>query len=129
MRRFILLAVAVLVAGLLPSPGLADETGNRPPSSSCRLADDVRHVIFVQIDNTHFTRDTPNVPSDLEQMPHLLNFLENQGTLIANTATDILTTLSGLYRDPMGIPISTLFRHYGPEIKGNTACSAQRREF
>jgi len=132
MRRFILLAVAVLVAGLLPSPGLADETGNRPPSSSCRLADDVRHVIFVQFDNTHFTRDTPNVPSDLEQMPHLLNFLENQGTLLANhhtpliahTATDILTSLSGLYGDRMGIPISNSFRFYKSDGTGNTLSSA-----
>ena len=32
----------------------------------------VKHVIYVQFDNTHFVRDNPNVPSDLEQMPHLL---------------------------------------------------------
>ena len=36
----------------------------------------IKHVIYVQFDNTHFTRDNPNVPSDLEQMPNLLNFLE-----------------------------------------------------
>jgi len=132
MRRFILLVVAVLVAGLLPSPGLADERGNRPPSSGCRLAGDVQHLIFVQFDNTHFTRDTPNVPSDLEQMPHLLNFLENQGTLLANhhtpliahTATDILTSLSGLYGDRMGIPISNSFRFYKSDGSGNTLSSA-----
>src|SRR5690348_14134407 len=31
----------------------------------------IKHVIYIQFDNVHFTRDNPNVPSDLEQMPHL----------------------------------------------------------
>jgi hypothetical protein len=43
------------------------------------------------------------VPSDLEQMPHLLNFLLNNGTvsgnhytpLISHTAQDIVTSLTG----------------------------------
>lgn len=38
----------------------------------------IKHVIYVQFDNTHFRRDNPNVPSDLEQMPHLLNFIREQ---------------------------------------------------
>ncbi|HKF19688.1 MAG TPA: hypothetical protein VKF14_21220 [Candidatus Dormibacteraeota bacterium] len=132
MRRFIVFAVAVLLPGLLPVPGLADAAASRPSSSSCRLAQGVRHVIYVQFDNTHFTRDTPNVPSDLEQMPHLLNFLESQGTLLANhhtpliahTATDILTSLTGLYGDRMGIPISNSFRFYRSDGSGNTLSSA-----
>jgi hypothetical protein len=33
-----------------------------------------KHVINIQFDNTHFRRDNPNVPSDLEQMPHLLRY-------------------------------------------------------
>src|SRR5438128_7932319 len=32
----------------------------------------IQHVIYVQFDNTHFRRDNPDIPSDLEQMPHLL---------------------------------------------------------
>src|SRR5438045_8618803 len=32
----------------------------------------VRHVIYVQFDNTHFVRHNPNVPSDLPRIPHLL---------------------------------------------------------
>ena len=36
-------------------------------------------MIYVQFDNTHFLRDNPDVPSDLEQMPHLLNFIEDNG--------------------------------------------------
>ncbi len=64
----------------------------------------IKHVIYVQFDNTHFLRDNPNVPSDLEQMPHLLNFIKDNGTLLANdhtvlishTATGILTSLRRL---------------------------------
>ena len=33
-------------------------------------------------DNVHFFRDNPNVPSDLEMMPNLLNFFENNGTFL-----------------------------------------------
>ena len=132
MRRFMLLAIAVPFLGLPPVPALADEAGSRPASSGCRLAHDVQHLIFVQFDNTHFTRDNPNVPSDLEQMPHLLNFLENEGTLLANhhtpliahTATDILTSLTGLYGDRMGIPIANSFRFYRSDGSGNTLGSA-----
>ena len=43
----------------------------------------IKHVIYIQFDNVHFRRDNPNVPPDLEQMPHLLNFLTSNGTLLA----------------------------------------------
>jgi len=42
--------------------------------STCLLnspSGNIQHVIYIQFDNTHFTRDNPNVPSDLEQMPNL----------------------------------------------------------
>ena len=84
-------------------------------------------MVNVVFDNTHFTRDNPNVPSDLEQMPALLNFLKGQGTLltnehtplIAHTATDILTALTGVYGDNMGVPISNSYRYYLPN--GNSS--------
>src|SRR6476660_10245694 len=87
----------------------------------------VQHVIYVQFDNTHFTRDNPNVPSDLEQMPHLLNFIENNGVLLSNhhtpliahTATDILTTLTGVYGDRHGVPISNSFRYFNQNGTSN----------
>src|SRR5258708_2913040 len=74
----------------------------------------IRHVIHIQFDNVHFRRDNPSVPSDLEQMPHLLNFIEGNGTLLANehtplishTANDLLTGITGVYGDQHGIPIS-----------------------
>ena len=80
----------------------------------------IQHVIYVQFDNTHFLRDNPNVPSDLEQMPHLLNFIRGNGTLLTNdhtalishTATGILTSLTGVYPDRMGQPVSNSYRYF-----------------
>jgi hypothetical protein len=94
-------------------------------SSGCTLNSaqgNVQHVIYVQFDNVHFTRDNPNVPSDLEQMPNLLNFIEGNGTLltnqhtplIAHTANDIVTSLTGVYGDRQGIPVSNSFGFFKP---------------
>src|SRR5207302_5115371 len=47
----------------------------------------IKHVIYVQFDYTHFERDNPNVPSDLEQMPNLLNFIKSNGSLLTNHHT------------------------------------------
>ena len=82
----------------------------------------IKHVVYVEFDNVHFTRDNPNVPSDLEQMPNLLNFLENNGTLdagdhavlISHTANDILTTETGLYSDRDGIAVANNFGVFSP---------------
>lgn len=87
----------------------------------------IQHVIYIEFDNTHFTRDNPNVPSDLEQMPNLLNFLESQGTLLTNhhtplishTATDILTSLTGVYGDRHGVPVSNSFRYFNSDGTSN----------
>jgi hypothetical protein len=62
------------------------------------------------------------VPSDLEQMPNLLNFIKRNGTLdtgdhtvlISHTANDILTTQTGLYSDDDGIFIANSFGVFGP---------------
>jgi hypothetical protein len=78
---------------------------------------DIQHVIYVQFDNTHFRRDNPNVPSDLEQMPHLLDFLRNNGTLVTNdhtvlishTAGGILSSLTGVYPDRHGQTVSNSY--------------------
>lgn len=91
----------------------------------------VQHVIQIQFDNTHFVRDNPNVPSDLEQMPHLLNFIENNGVLLTNhhtplishTATDILTTLTGVYGDKHGVPVANSFRYFNPDGTSNLGVS------
>jgi hypothetical protein len=83
----------------------------------------IQHVVYLQFDNVHFTRDNPNVPSDLEQMPHLLNFLEGSGVLhsnhhtplISHTANDILTSLTGVYPDRHGVPVANSFRYFNPD--------------
>ncbi len=91
----------------------------------CRLNSahgQVQHVIYIQFDNTHFTRDNPNVPSDLEQMPNLLSFIEGNGVLLSNhhtplishTATDILTSFTGVYGDKMGVPVANSYRYFTP---------------
>jgi hypothetical protein len=91
----------------------------------------IKHVIYIQFDNVHFTRDNPNVPSDLEQMPNLLNFIKGNGVLetnhhtplIAHTATDILTSLTGVYGDKMGVPIANSFRYFNPNGTSNPGVS------
>jgi len=101
---------------------------------SCRLSSatgQIQHVIYVQFDNTHFTRDNPNVPSDLEQMPNLLGFIEGNGVLLSNhhtplishTATDILTSFTGVYGDRMGVPVSNSFRYFNPNGTTNLGVS------
>jgi hypothetical protein len=77
----------------------------------------IKHIIYIQFDNVHFTRDNPNVPSDLEQMPNLTNFLQSNGTLltqehtplISHTADDILTSLTGVYPDRHGQAVANSF--------------------
>jgi hypothetical protein len=53
-------------------------------------------------------------------MPHLLNFIQGNGVLMSNdhtqlishTATGILTSLTGVYPDRMGQPVSNSFRYF-----------------
>jgi hypothetical protein len=92
-------------------------------ATSCGLGHGVKHVIELTFDNVHFFRDNPNVPSDLQMMPSLLHFLEDNGTfasnnhtpLIAHTADDLLTTFTGLYGDRAGMPVSNSYRAYNTD--------------
>jgi hypothetical protein len=92
----------------------------------------IKHVIYLQFDNSHFRRDTQGVPSDLEQMPHLLNFLRGQGTLltndhtilIAHTAGGILSSFTGLYPDRNGITVSNSYRYFTGTGPTGTSSSA-----
>ena len=118
--------VGVAAAGLLVAVSSAGASvtsaaaGSRP---SCDLESQggrVQHVINIVFDNVHFTRDDPNVPSDLEQMPNLLNFITGNGTLISHqhtplishTGDDIVTQLTGLYGDQTGVPVANSFGYY-----------------
>lgn len=109
-RALVLTFGCALLAIVLATPAYAQCQLNSPSGQ-------IKHVVYIEFDNVHFTRDNPNVPSDLEQMPNLLNFLEQNGTLdagdhtvlISHTANDILTTQTGLYSDDTGIFIANNF--------------------
>ncbi len=116
--------VAVQIAG---AKGPKHASG----ASSCQLGNGVHHVVELVFDNVHFFRDNPNVPSDLEQMPHLLNFLEQNGTMfsnshtpmIAHTADDSLSIYTGLYGDRHGQPVTNSYNTYNPDGSTDTATS------
>ena len=127
-----LLALPVAMTGQPNTHALA--AAHPSVASTCQLNSAngaIQHVIYIQFDNTHLWRDNPNVPSDLEQMPHLLNFITGNGVmirhhhtpLIAHTATDILTALTGVYPDRHGVPISNSFRYFNPDGTSNPGVS------
>ncbi len=138
-RLFYLAALVPLVGAALAGSAGNGVAGAAPIHTSsavrsCQLNSakgQIQRVIQIQFDNTHFTRDNPNVPSDLEQMPNLLNFITNNGTLLTNhhtplishTANDILTTLTGLYGDQHGVPVANSFRYFNPDGTSNLGVS------
>jgi hypothetical protein len=124
MKRSALLLAGFLAGALMsaaapaqPKPESGSNGGHgNAGNGRCQLHSDnnkIQHVVYIQFDNVHFRRDTQNVPSDLEQMSNLRNFLVDNGTvltdhhtpLISHTSVDILTTLSGVYGEKMGAPI------------------------
>ncbi len=118
-------ALAALVAVQIAGASAHGAAGPGPKGPSCKLANGAKHVIYLQFDNTHFNRDDANssVASDLEQMPHLLNFLKQNGTvftndhtiLISHTAGGILSSLTGLYPDRQGQTVSNSYEYFnGP---------------
>jgi hypothetical protein len=105
-------------------------------SAACQLnspGGQIKRVVYIVFDNVHLRRDNPNVPSDLEQMPNLLNFVQGKGVisgnhftpLISHTADDILTGLTGVYGDRHGSPISNSFRIY----KADNSTSVSQTSF
>src|ERR1700737_1318446 len=54
---------------------------SKSASAACQLGSpscQIKPVVNIVFDNVHLRRDNPNVPSDLEQMPNLLNFLQGK---------------------------------------------------
>src|SRR5579863_9699246 len=111
---------AVIPASAATATGAAAVSAPAPRAAACKLANGVKHVIYIQFDNVHFTRDNPNVPSDLQQLPNLLSFITGNGTLIshehtpliAHTADDIVTSESGLYPDQQGLAVANEYQYY-----------------
>jgi hypothetical protein len=102
--------------GLAGFPAIACENGEVVGDSP------IKHVIYLQFDNVHLQRNLSTVPSDLEQMPHLLNFIRSNGTMLTNdhtvlishTANGILSALTGVYSDRQGQAVANSFRYYNP---------------
>src|SRR4029453_3299610 len=106
MRKHVLLCLAAglltaLVAGGAAATSAAPKSAGVPsraaappgltglPSIACQngavVGDSpIKHVIYLQFDNVHLHRNLATVPSDLEQMPHLLAFIRSNGTLLTN---------------------------------------------
>ncbi len=133
MRRLIRLAAAmaiVIAQAVIPGTASAQAPSVAAAPQNCVLNNGIKHVISIQFDNTHLFRDRANVASDLEQMPNLLNFMTDNGTLsdnehtilISHTAGGILTSLTGLYPDRQGLTVSNSYGYFKPD--GTTAFSS-----
>jgi hypothetical protein len=109
-------AAALLFCGA--APALA--------ATTCQLGNGIQHVVHLTFDNVHLRRDNPNVPSDLEQMPTLLNFLRSNGvvsgnhhtSLISHTAHDIVTALTGVNGASSGIPVANSYGYFKSDGSG-----------
>ena len=119
------LVACLVVAGLAGAAQQTRASSSAAAVTGCQLGDKgkIKHVIYVQFDNVHFLRDNPNVPSDIEQMPHLLNFIKDNGTLdtndhtvlISHTGGGILSSLTGLYPDRHGQAVSNSYGFFRPD--------------
>src|SRR5690349_20068950 len=128
-------AVVVLGATATANTHKVAARATHSPSTgptNCGLRHNTKHVVYLIFDNVHFLRDNPNVPSDLEQMPHLLNFIRGNGTLLTNdhtvlishTANGILTSLTGLYGDRHGQSVANSYRYFRNDGSGLTGSSS-----
>ena len=71
-------------------------------ASGCQLnsvGGKIKHVVYLQFDNTHYTRDNPSVASDLEQMPHPAQFPQGERDAVHERPHD--PDLAHRGRDPV----------------------------
>src|SRR2546428_4768514 len=125
-RSRALAAALVAVLATVSATALSrDQVARATSASGCQLSSvkgDIKHVIYIQFDNVHLRRDRADVPSDLELMPHLLNFMRDNGTLLTNdhtilishTAGGILSAMTGLYPDRMGATVTNSYGYFPP---------------
>jgi hypothetical protein len=126
----LVITMSAATAGAAASGVVSNSSPSKSPqvlaTAGCALGNGVQHVVEVFFDNVHYNRDNPNVPADMEQLPALLNFIEDYGTLnsnehtplIAHTADDSLTDYTGLYGDRQGMGVANDYETYNP---GNTS--------
>jgi hypothetical protein len=128
------LTAALTLAGigavaLLPTASAAAST-----STGCSLGPngEIKHVVIIQFDNVHLQRDNSNVPSDIQQIPALYDFMKDNGTLLANdhtvlishTADGILSTETGLYPDEFGGGVANTFPYLSATAKSGTSTTS-----
>src|SRR6478752_6529409 len=70
-----LAGTSMAATGASASTASAAKTADTASTSSCHLGNGVKHVVNIVFDNVHYFRDNPNVPSDLQLLPNLLNFI------------------------------------------------------
>jgi hypothetical protein len=128
-----MIASSLALAGAVSPAAYAAKAkvaGRHHAPNSCHLANGIKHIVQIGFDNIHYYRDNPNVPSDLEMLPNLLNFIQDNGTLLANnhtpliahTGDDLLTTATGMYGDRHGDPIANDYQSYNTD--GTTSSSS-----
>ncbi len=125
-----MLGGGVLALGMVAGGAAAAAAPSSPSSpAACRMAGGkIKHVIYIQFDNVHYTRDNPRVPSDLQQMPNLLKFVTSSGALlsqehtplIAHTANDIVTSETGLYGSGTGTAVANEYHYYTSAADGSS---------
>src|SRR6266436_204949 len=121
-RKFLAILLGGIALAIISGNAMVSGTAQAaaPLQASCHLqsaGNKIKRVVYLQFDNVHLRRDNPNVPSDLEQMPHLLNFLIDNGTvsgnhftpLISHTAQDIVTALTGVYGERFGFTVANSY--------------------
>lgn len=122
-RWVIACAAMVTAAGaavaVAPTAAASTVGASTAAAQPCDLANGIKHVVNIQFDNVHLTRDDPNVPSDLQQMPALYRFITQHGVMMANdhdvlvhTATNFISNQTGLYPDRTAITQSNSYFHY-----------------
>ena len=122
----IALVVVLAVTAAASGAGGRGSAGQNRHRHGCNLGSNghgrIKHVVYLQFDNTHLLRDRTNFASDLELMPHLKNFLSDNGTLsdnhhtilISHTGGGILSALTGLYPDRTGQGVSNSYGFFRP---------------
>ena len=132
-RMLVTFATAVLVAASLAIAPVATAAPRatarwsthrlvRPPVEGRQ--DPARHLPPVR--QRALRARQPERPVRLEQMPHLLNFLKDNGTfdtndhtvLISHTGGGILSSLTGLYPNRHGQAVSNSYGYFRPDGSG-----------
>src|ERR1700743_2916659 len=116
--------LGVTLAGGLASSAFAQSNPSCPLSNP---NSPIKRIVYLQYDNVHYQRDRATVPSDLEQMPAMLSFLQGKGTLLTNdhtqvishTADGIITSITGVYPDRHGQGVSNSYDYF--KSNGSTA--------